>query len=78
MSKREDWQPVSLFVLLLLLAVVSESFRLETKTFNTSAAFLSLVLAMVLLGPTPAAVLGVIVVGVDAIRINIVAGYFFP
>jgi putative nucleotidyltransferase with HDIG domain len=68
LSEAGDWRPLTLFALLLLLALVSESFRLETKTFNTSAAFLSLVLAMVLLGPTPAAVLGVIVVGVDAIR----------
>jgi putative nucleotidyltransferase with HDIG domain len=68
LSDAKDWQPLPLFVLLLVLALVSEAFRLETKTFNISAAFLSLVLAMVLLGPTPAAVLGVIVVGVDAGR----------
>ena len=40
--------------MLLGLAVVSEAFRLETKTFTISAAFLSLVLAMILLGPAPA------------------------
>jgi putative nucleotidyltransferase with HDIG domain len=57
-----DWR-LSLFVLLLVLAVVSETFRLETKTFHISAAFLSLVLAMALLGPTPAALLGVLVMG---------------
>jgi putative nucleotidyltransferase with HDIG domain len=68
LSDAEDWHALALFVLLLVLALVSEAFRLETKTFNISAAFLSLVLAMVLLGPTPAAVLGVIVVGVDACR----------
>jgi putative nucleotidyltransferase with HDIG domain len=68
LSDAGDWHPLPLLLLLLALAVVSETFRLETKTFNISAAFLALVLAMVLLGPTPAAVLGVVVTGVDALR----------
>jgi putative nucleotidyltransferase with HDIG domain len=68
LSDAGDWHPLPLLLLLLALAVVSETFRLETKTFNISAAFLALVLAMVLLGPTPAAVIGVIVTGVDALR----------
>ncbi len=63
-----DWNPPALFALLLVLAVVSEAFRLETKTFHISAAFLSLVLAMTLLGPAPAALLGVIVMSVNAFR----------
>jgi putative nucleotidyltransferase with HDIG domain len=67
-SESDDWDPPALFVLLLVLAVVSEAFRLETKTFHISAAFLSLVLAMTLLGPAPAAVLGVIVMSVNALR----------
>jgi putative nucleotidyltransferase with HDIG domain len=68
LSDAGDWRPPALFLLLLALAVVSEAFRLETKTFHISAAFLSLVLAMTLLGPTPAAVLGVFVMGVNALR----------
>jgi putative nucleotidyltransferase with HDIG domain len=60
LSEREDWQP-TLFVLLLVLAVVSEAFRLETQRIKISAAFLSLVLAMTLLGPAPAAALGALV-----------------
>ena len=56
-----DWQPVSLFFLLLALAIVSEGFRLETKRIKVSAAFLSLVLGMALLGPAPAACLGALV-----------------
>src|SRR5215213_2534949 len=63
-----DWHPVALFALLLVLATVSEAFRLETKKFRVSAAFLALVLAMALLGPTPAAALGVFVMGVNGIR----------
>jgi putative nucleotidyltransferase with HDIG domain len=68
LSDARDWRPLALFFLLLVLAVVSEAFRLETKTFHISAAFLSLVLAMTLLGPAPAAVLGVAVMGVNALR----------
>jgi putative nucleotidyltransferase with HDIG domain len=68
LSDAADWHPPALFVLLLVLAVVSEAFRLETKTFHISAAFLSLVLAMTLLGPAPAAALGVIVMSVNALR----------
>jgi hypothetical protein len=50
LSKTEDWRPFSLVLMLLVLAVVSEQFRLETKRIKVSAAFLSLVLAMTLLG----------------------------
>ena len=66
LSNASDWNPPALFVLLLVVALVSDAFRLETKTFQISAAFLSLVLAMALLGPTPAAVLGVAVMSVNA------------
>jgi putative nucleotidyltransferase with HDIG domain len=58
LSKQEDWE-FSLFTLLLGVAVASGAFELETKRFKVSAAFLSLVLAMTLLGPAPAACLGV-------------------
>jgi putative nucleotidyltransferase with HDIG domain len=61
LSKVEDWRPFTLVVLLLVVAIVSESFRLETKRIKVSASFLSLVLAMTLLGPAPAACLGALV-----------------
>lgn len=60
LSEQRDWTPVTLFVLLLILAVVSERFRLVTKRITVSATFLSLVLAMTLMGPAPAAALGVL------------------
>jgi putative nucleotidyltransferase with HDIG domain len=59
LSESADWQPLSLFALLFVVANVSEVFRLKAKHLNISASFLSIVLAMALLGPTPAAVLGV-------------------
>jgi putative nucleotidyltransferase with HDIG domain len=60
LSRAADWEPPLLFVVLLSLGVVSEAARLQTRRFNISAAFLAVVLAMTLMGPTPAAVLGVI------------------
>jgi putative nucleotidyltransferase with HDIG domain len=68
LSHAEDWHPPALFILLLVVGVVSESFRLRTKRFTISAAFLSIVLAMTLLGPTPAAILGVASMGTNDLR----------
>ena len=61
LSDSEDWQ-LGLFALLLTVAVVSSIYELETKRFKVSAAFLSLVLAMTLLGPAPAACIAVLAV----------------
>jgi putative nucleotidyltransferase with HDIG domain len=68
LSKQSDWDPIALFALLLAVAVVSEGFKLSTKRINISASFLSLVLAMTLLGPAPAALLGVISMGLHDVR----------
>jgi putative nucleotidyltransferase with HDIG domain len=65
LSDAADWEPIALFSLLLVVAVVSEAFRLKTKELNISAAFLAIVLAMALLGPTPAAALGVVATAVS-------------
>jgi putative nucleotidyltransferase with HDIG domain len=70
LSERADWQPLTLFLLLLGLSVVSELFRLETANLHISATFLSVVLAMTLLGPTPAAVLGVTTYLVNALKVR--------
>jgi putative nucleotidyltransferase with HDIG domain len=59
-SKQADWESLSLFAVLLLLAVASEAFRIVTRRITVSAAFLTLVLAMTLMGPAPAAALGVL------------------
>ena len=68
LSSKEDWTPPLLFVVLLGLGVLSEASRLQTRRFNISAAFLAVVLAMVLMGPAPAAVLGVLSVLVNVRR----------
>ena len=68
LSKAEDWQPLGLFAVLLMAAALSECFQLRIREFSVATSFLTLVLAMILLGPTPAAVIGVVAVIVDALR----------
>ena len=70
LSRSADWQPFALFAMLLALALISEAFRLESRNLNVSATFLAVVLAMTLLGPTPAAVLGVTTILVNAIKLR--------
>jgi putative nucleotidyltransferase with HDIG domain len=70
LSRTADWQPVELFFLLLGVADVSEAFRLEGRNLNISATFLSVVLAMTLLGPAPAAVLGVTTILINALKLR--------
>ncbi len=60
---------MELFWLLLALASLSGAFPLTIRPgFRISGSFLALVLAMVLLGPVPAMVIGLAIVTVDSIR----------
>jgi putative nucleotidyltransferase with HDIG domain len=68
LSESSDWKPLSLFWLLLALGTVSEFFRLSVKRAHVSAGFLSLVLAMILLGPAPATVIGVVTMLIASTR----------
>jgi putative nucleotidyltransferase with HDIG domain len=58
-SQAAHWQPVELIGLLLVLAVGSEALTIEVRGVRMSGSFLALVLAMALLGPAPAAAIGV-------------------
>ncbi len=67
-SRAEDWAPISLVGLLFVLAAGSEGLlSFELKGLRLSASFLALVLAMALLGPAPAAAIGVACSLVDAV-----------
>src|SRR5580698_7572412 len=57
-SRVQDWHPVLLVGLLLALALVGQQLNLSIRGQNLSAAFVALVLAMSLLGPAPAVLLG--------------------
>jgi putative nucleotidyltransferase with HDIG domain len=69
-SRVSDWQPVSLVVLLAAISVASDAMAIETKALRLTGSFVALVLAMALLGPAPAVAIGLLTIGVDAVRLR--------
>jgi putative nucleotidyltransferase with HDIG domain len=67
-STADDWTPPALVLVLLALAIGSDLLAVRQESQRISGAFIALVLAMALLGPAPAAVIGVVSVLVDNIR----------
>jgi putative nucleotidyltransferase with HDIG domain len=67
-STAADWEPPELFAVLLALAIGSDLLAVRHKVQRISGSFLALVLAMALLGPAPAVVMGVVSVLVDQLR----------
>ena len=67
-STADDWRPPELFVVLLALAAGSDLLAIRHRAQRISGSFLALVLAMALLGPAPAAAIGVLSVLVDQLR----------
>jgi putative nucleotidyltransferase with HDIG domain len=59
LSNSQEWRPLSLVALLLALALVGEWFSVEVSDGQLSASLVAIVLAMGLLGPTPAAACGI-------------------
>jgi putative nucleotidyltransferase with HDIG domain len=57
-STAADWEPIELVGLLFVLAVGSDMLTVEVRGVWISGSFVALVLAMALLGPAPAAVIG--------------------
>ena len=66
-NQAADWDPIELVLLLFVLAVGSDMLTVEVRSVRVSGAFLALVLAMALLGPAPAAVIGGLSALIDAI-----------
>ncbi len=58
-SRTQDWHPLPLVGLLLGLALAGQQLNLTIRGQNLSAAFIPFVLAMSLLGPSPAVLLGI-------------------
>jgi putative nucleotidyltransferase with HDIG domain len=67
-SRAADWHPAGLGIALLVMAVASDALILRVRNLRLSGAFAAMVLAMALLGPGPAIVIGLVTIGVDAIR----------
>ena len=68
MSHESQWLPLPLTGLIALLVLGSDILVLDAKRFRIGGSFTGLVLAMALLGPAPAAVLGLSSALVDALR----------
>src|SRR5215213_2068670 len=66
-STAQDWQPIELVFLLLVLAIGSDALTIDFRGIRISGSFLAIVLAMALLGPAPAAAIGILATTVDAI-----------
>jgi putative nucleotidyltransferase with HDIG domain len=66
-STAPDWQPIELVLLLLVLAIGSDVLTIDFHGIRVSGSFLAIVLAMALLGPAPAAAIGVVATAVDAV-----------
>src|ERR1700755_1498484 len=64
-SETADWRHLGVLGLLTVLALGSETLSFEVRGLRLSGSFLSIVLAMALLGPAPAVALGVASVIVD-------------
>ena len=65
-SEARDWTPVEIVLLLLVLAVGSDVLTIEFRGLRISGSFLALVIAMALLGPAPAAAIGIAATAIDA------------
>ena len=68
LSRASDWEPIGLVLLLAVLAFASDLMAIETRSLRLSGSFISLVLAMALLGPAPAVAIGALTIAVDALR----------
>jgi putative nucleotidyltransferase with HDIG domain len=69
-SHAADWHPWTLVVVLALLAVMSDIMTIEARAMRVSGSFISLVLAMALLGPAPALAIGILTILVDLLRVR--------
>ena len=60
LSRSEEWHPLALVVVLSVLALLGQRFTVKTSAGVLSASLVTIVLAMSLLGPVPAAVFGIV------------------
>jgi hypothetical protein len=68
LANRGEWHPATLVGVLLLLALVGERFTVELRDGALTASTVAIVLAMALLGPTPAAACGVAAMSLNAVK----------
>jgi putative nucleotidyltransferase with HDIG domain len=74
-STADQWRPLPLVALLVVLVLGSDVIVLDAKRFRIGGSFTGLVLAMALLGPTPAVAMGLAAAGVDGLRRHVRGTY---
>ncbi len=67
-SSAGEWHPAALVAVLGVLALVGECFSVELSDGALTASTVAIVLAMALLGPTPAAACGVVAMTINALK----------
>lgn len=55
--------------------MASDAMAIETKALRLTGSFVALVLAMALLGPGPAVAIGLLTIGIDAVRLGTAPGF---
>ena len=70
LSTSADWEPLNLVLLLAVLAIGGHLFPLETSNVRICGSFMTIALAMTLLGPAPAVVIALAAVAIDALRVR--------
>src|SRR3954452_10650335 len=67
-SRASDWEHWTLFALIFALVLATDQFAIRTKRMRISGGHVGFVLAMALLGPAPAAAIGVASMLIEAPR----------
>jgi putative nucleotidyltransferase with HDIG domain len=67
-SRTQDWHPWSLVLILFALVIATDQFAIKTKRMRISGGHVGFVLAMALLGPAPAAAIGIASMLIEAPR----------
>ncbi len=67
-SRASDWEPLSLLVVLTIVALTSDALTIETRGHRLSGAFIAIVLAMCFLGPAPAVAIALVTMAFDWVR----------
>src|SRR3954452_9995941 len=75
LSSADQWKPLALVGLIALLVLGSDILVLDAKRFRISGSFTGLALAMALLGPAPAAALGLTSAIIDGTRRHVRGTY---
>jgi putative nucleotidyltransferase with HDIG domain len=67
-SRADDWTPLGLVALLVVISIASDALGVESRGMRLSGSFIAIVLAMALLGPAPAVAIALATIAVDTWR----------